>query len=205
MKRAWIIILIVVLVPSVILYFSMGEESPEDYISKIRDEREKKDIFMRENDDSPFAGSRGSFEGLKYFDPDLKYRVKAKWITIPNKKTVVLPASDGQEKKYLEYGFVEFDLDGVKNRLLVLEMTDPGPYRGTLFLAFADETSARESYGAGRYLELKKIPGASTVVVDFNLAYNPYCAYSNKYSCPFPPKENILAISIRAGERLYHP
>jgi uncharacterized protein (DUF1684 family) len=73
-----------------------------------------------------------------------------------------------------------------------------------LFLAFADKTSAAETYGAGRYLDVKKVPGAASVTLDFNEAYNPYCAYNDGYSCPFPPKENILEVAIQAGERTYH-
>jgi Uncharacterized conserved protein len=92
----------------------------------------------------------------------------------------------------------------VNNRVLILEFIQSGSYRGTLFLPFADETSADETYGAGRYLDLKKTPGASTMVLDFNKAYNPYCAYSDNFSCPFPPKENILKVAIKAGEKSYH-
>ena len=154
--------------------------------------------------DSPFAGSKGMFQGLRYFSPDLKYKINAELEPIENKKMIVLPTSDGLEKKYLEHAYAEFKLDGVLHRLLILEITDEGPYRGTLFLAFADETSTRETYGAGRYLELKKIPGASSVILDFNKAYNPYCAYSNNFSCPFPPKENVLKVAIKAGEKSYH-
>ena len=87
--------------------------------------------------------------------------------------------------------------------MLILEIMDMGPNRGKLFLAFADETSANETYGAGRYLDLKKVPAATSIELDFNLAYNPYCAYNDSYSCPFPPAENILRIAIRAGEKKY--
>jgi uncharacterized protein (DUF1684 family) len=73
-----------------------------------------------------------------------------------------------------------------------------------LFLAFGDETSAVESYGAGRYLDIKKVPGSTSITLDFNLAYNPYCAYNDTYSCPLPPKENLLPVAIRAGEKVYH-
>jgi uncharacterized protein (DUF1684 family) len=116
---------------------------------------------------------------------------------------VVLPTSDGIEKKYLEYAFAEFELDNVLSKLLILEIAE-GEYKGVLFLAFADETSTKETYGAGRYLELKKTPGASSITLDFNEAYNPYCAYSDKFSCPFPPKENLLKVPVRAGEKKYH-
>ena len=73
-----------------------------------------------------------------------------------------------------------------------------------LFLAFADETSAVDTYGAGRYLDVKKVPGSNTIVLDFNQAYNPYCAYVDKFSCPLPLPENLLKLAIRAGEKIYH-
>ena len=78
-----------------------------------------------------------------------------------------------------------------------------GPFRGTLFLAFADATSAKESYGAGRYLDIKKVPGSTSLILDFNKAYNPYCAYNENFSCPFPPSENLLHVAITAGEKVY--
>src|SRR5690606_16153988 len=108
------------------------------------------------------------------------------------------------KKSFLEYAFAEFDFDNRKNRLLILEVIDMGPTKGTLFLAFGDKTSAAETYGAGRYLDLKKVPkGSKTITLDFNKAYNPYCAYSDNYSCPFPPPENLLEVAINAGEKVY--
>jgi uncharacterized protein (DUF1684 family) len=73
-----------------------------------------------------------------------------------------------------------------------------------LFLAFGDKTSALETYGAGRYLDVTKTPGSRTIKLDFNLAYNPYCAYDNTYSCPLPPAENLLEVAVKAGEKTYH-
>jgi uncharacterized protein (DUF1684 family) len=81
---------------------------------------------------------------------------------------------------------------------------DMGPFRGKLFLAFGDETSARETYGAGRYLDVQKVPGSKTITLDFNKAYNPYCAYNETFSCPLPPQENLLQVAIKAGEQTYH-
>jgi uncharacterized protein len=159
---------------------------------------------MKDSEESPFKDSLAHFTSLSYFEPDIKYRVNAEIEPIRNKKMLVLPTSDDKEKKYMEYAYATFKLDGVENKLLILEIVDMGPYKGTLFLAFADETSARETYGAGRYLDLKKVPGAATLTLDFNKAYNPYCAYSENFSCPFPPKENVLKIAIKAGEKNYH-
>lgn len=160
--------------------------------------------FMKGEAGSPFNQDSVPFNGLHFFPADVKYRVKAKLKPIDGKKVVILSTSDGKEQKYLEYAFAEFNLDETENRLLILEVMETGPQRGKLFLAFSDETSGRETYGAGRYLEVKKVPAAKSVELDFNLAYNPYCAYNDRYSCPFPPKENILKVAIRAGEMNYH-
>jgi len=188
----------------IIFYSFQGKDSGKEYEAEINKERQAKDDYMRSSDESPFREEKKNFKKLNYFSIDFNYRISAKLGSIENKKVIVLPTSDNLEKKYLEYAFAEFELNGEPCKLLILEIMEEGPYRGTLFLAFADVTSANETYGAGRYLDVKKIPGASSVILDFNQSYNPYCAYSEKYSCPFPPKENVLKIAVRAGEKNYH-
>ena len=205
MKTRNVFAVVLVFIVAVIIYYSFpGKDFGREYEAEINKERKAKDDFMRSSDQSPFGEEKKKFIGLNYFPVDLNYRVSARLIPIEKKKVVVLPTSDHVEKKYLEYGFAEFDLNGEQCKLLILEIMEEGPYRSTLFLAFADATSANETYGAGRYLDVKKIPGASSILLDFNLAYNPYCAYSENYSCPFPPKENILKTPVRAGEKKYH-
>lgn len=198
-----LIIILVISVIGFVFYSLSGGQSDEGYTKTILKEREEKDIFMK-GDESPFTDTTEVFSGLKYFTPDLKYRVAATLEEVDTKKVVVLTTSDGKEQKYLEYAYATFSIDDVENKLLLLEIMDMGPQRGKLFLAFADATSADETYGAGRYLDVKKVPGATSITLDFNQAYNPYCAYSDTFSCPFPPKENILKIAIRAGEKNYH-
>jgi uncharacterized protein len=188
---------------AVVIYSFKGGRSPEDYAHKLQVERDEKDLFMKNGENSPMMKFKKDFNGLRYFPPDLTFRISAELTPLENKKMILLSTSDGTKKKYLEYGYAEFELAGVKNKLLILEITEPGPYRGTLYLAFADETSGKETYGAGRYLDLKKVPGATSITLDFNAAYNPYCAYSDDFSCPFPPKENVLKVAIRAGEKVY--
>ena len=205
MKSKNIIIAALLAFIATIIYYSItGGESKEDFSKAILKEREEKELFMKSDSGSPFVNQKEKFTHLNYFEPDLKYKISADLAPIENKKVVVLPTSDGKEKKYLEYAFADFKLEGKKTNLLILEIMDSGPYRGTLFLAFADDTSTKETYGAGRYIDLKKVPGATSITLDFNKAYNPYCAYSDDFSCPFPPKENILPIEIRAGEKSYH-
>jgi uncharacterized protein len=199
------ILLIIVVVALIAIVFYSFQDSQDDtaYIEAITKEREEKDRFMRTASESPIQ-DKASFKGLKYFPPDPHYKIIADLKPIESRKVVVLGTSDGKEERYIEYAYAEFNLDDVSNRLLILEVMDMGPFKGKLFLAFGDETSAIETYGAGRYLDLTKNPGAATITLDFNKAYNPYCAYNSIYSCTLPPPENLLKVAINAGEKTYH-
>lgn len=206
MKPKSIIILILVLGVVVILIATFTGTSDETaYVNKILKSRADKDNFMKTSDESPFKSDPKSFTGLKYFPPDAKYKIVADLVPVKDKKVVILSTNDGKEQRYIEYATAEFDLGNTHNKLTILEIMDMGPYRGKLFLAFGDGTSADETYGAGRYLDVNKVPGAATITLDFNEAYNPYCAYNDSFSCPLPPAENLLRIPIRAGEKTYHP
>lgn len=205
MKRKHIILLLIVVVVIVVVFYGFqGGQDDSAYVATISKEREEKDRYMRTSNESPFAKSPEDFTGLKYFAPDLSYRIVADLIPVETRKVVLLPTNDGKEQRYMDYGYAEFSLGGVSNKLLILEVMEMGPNRGKLFLAFGDETSARETYGAGRYLDLNKVPGSTTITLDFNKAYNPYCAYNETYSCPLPPTENLLKVAIKAGEKSYH-
>ncbi len=202
--RNFFIVALVVILALIVYYSFQEKDSGEEYTTEIAKERTAKNEFMRSSNDSPLGEEKINFKGLNYYPINVDFRISAKLISIEEKKIVTLRTSDGLEKKYLEYAFAEFKLKDELCKLLILEIMDEGSYRGTLFLAFADATSASETYGAGRYLDLKKVPGASSVTLDFNQAYNPYCSYSENFSCPFPPKENILKVPILAGEKKYH-
>jgi hypothetical protein len=204
MKSSRIVPIIIIVAIAAFVIYSMQGGAPENYEATILKDREEKTEFMKTSNESPFLKDSISFEKLNYFPIDETYRVKANLQSIDKKKVVLLATSDGLEQKYLEYAFAEFQLNGNSNKLLILEVMDNGPQRGKLFLAFADETSGVDTYGAGRYLDVKKVPAATSVILDFNLAYNPYCAYNDSYSCPFPPRENILKVAIKAGEKNYH-
>jgi uncharacterized protein len=205
MKPAHFIVAFVIAVTFAIVYYtaSSGKDDAE-YAKQIEKSRQEKDDFMKSGDGSPFKDSTESFTGLKYFPANPKFRIVADLEPIENKQMVVLKTSDNKEQRYIEYARATFRLDGVPCSLLILEVADSGPFKGTLFLAFADQSSAIETYGAGRYLDVKKTPGASSITLDFNEAYNPYCAYNDNFSCPLPPRENILNVLIAAGEKTYH-
>ncbi len=200
-----IVVLIVIVVAAIVIYsFFSTEVSDVAYIDEIKAERKDKDAFMKNSDNSPFGEYRDTFTGLNYFPITTGYRVTATIEEIEEKKVITVPTSTNETKNYLQYAWAHFELEGVKCRLLLLEVMDMGPERGKLFVAFADKTSAVDTYGAGRYLDIKKQPGAGTLILDFNKAYNPYCAYVDGYSCPLPVKENILDVKVLAGEKNYH-
>jgi uncharacterized protein (DUF1684 family) len=204
MKRSNLILFIgLIAVIALIIYSLQGGKSAADYQAFVEKDRKDKEEYMKSGEGSPFLKDTIPFEGLKYFPANEKFNIKAKLEPIEEKKVIILGTSDGKEQKYLEYAFAIFDLERVENKLLILEVMDMGPQRGKLFLAFADESSGIETYGAGRYLDVKKVPAATSIDLDFNLAYNPYCAYTDSFSCPFPPKENILKVAILAGEKTY--
>ncbi|HZY81237.1 MAG TPA: DUF1684 domain-containing protein [Cyclobacteriaceae bacterium] len=205
MKASHFISIIVVIAMIAIVWYNAADgEDDAEYRAQIEKSRQEKDDFMKNSEESPFKDSTEAFTGLKYFEPNLKFRIVADLEPVKDKKMVVLQTSDNKQQSYIEYAHATFSIDGVQCKLLILEVIDSGPFKGTLFLAFADQSSAIETYGAGRYLDVKKTPGASSITLDFNEAYNPYCAYVDDFSCPFPPRENILNVNIAAGEKTYH-
>lgn len=204
MKRYLIPVVIVVAVGAMVYFSTSSGPDPEAYAAIIAAEREKKESFLRRDPESPFRGLGDSIQSPEYFPPDLAFRVMASLEPAEQKQVRALQTSTGEQARYLDYAWASFELQGKECKLLILEVMDMGPNRGKLFLAFADETSAKETYGGGRYLDLKKVPAATSIELDFNKAYNPYCAYNENYSCPLPPRENLLNVAIRAGEKSYH-
>lgn len=202
MKPGTFLAILAAVALAAILVYSIGGGSSDEYNARILQERQDKDRYMQTSEESPFADASEPFAGLKYYPPNEKFRIIATLRRVEEKKVRVLATSDAGEERYLEYAWAEFDLDDRKNKLLILEIME-GADKGSLFLAFGDQTSANDTYGAGRYLDVRKVPGSATVELDFNKAYNPYCAYNESYSCPFPPPENLLGVAIRAGEKNY--
>ncbi len=203
MKASQIILIVVgIVVLTAVGYMFTAGETPEDYIEKIDKERERQFKFIRFNIDSPLTEEqKTNFTSLTFFDIDPAYKVKARLLPIENKKVREVPLTDGSMQRYIEHSYAEFELGGKTNKLLLLQAMDEVDKRN-FFLAFADETSARETYGGGRYLNVRQ-DGKNSITLDFNLAYNPYCAYNPDYACPIPPKENLLDIAIAAGEKNY--
>lgn len=173
------------------------ESSVAYYKAGMQEERAMKDRFFRMDPHSPIQ-DRIDFEGLAYYDPDPDYRYFLRLQPADTQEELVFQTSTGDEQIYYRLGTVEFEVEGKPASLAIYQ----SPHHDGLFLPFRDATSGTETYGGGRYLEPHDL-GGGDLLVDFNLAYNPFCAYSGAYSCPLPPFENHLKVAIRAGEKAY--
>ncbi len=197
---------------SLLLFFSLPnpvigleerDQSPMDRREeKLKVFRDKRDKFFKEESGSPLKESdRKRFKGLSYYPIDLRYAMVGgiqRYPSEPKPLYVNLPTSNGKEKKYVKYGRFGFRWEG---KAYVLQI-----YRALggneLFLPFKDKTSGGETHAGGRYLHIEQMPGGK-VHIDFNRAYNPFCEFSKKFTCPLPPQENWLPIAVRAGEKRF--
>jgi uncharacterized protein (DUF1684 family) len=177
---------------------SEQERSSEVYLASLESQRMEKDHFFKHGPYSPIE-DRTNFSGLDYYPPDPVYRYVLPLQKADQPELLTFQTSTGDEQTYNRLGTIEFEVAGETARLAVYKSTD----HDGLFLPFRDATSGQETYGAGRYLEPHEL-GDGQLLVDFNLAYNPFCAYSVHYSCPLPPFENHLTrVAIRAGEKSF--
>jgi hypothetical protein len=175
-------------------------------LKTFRDGRDKE---FRDRAESPLKDEDfAAFKGLNYYATDNAFRVTATFKRTADAKYFQMPTSSGVTKKFVKYGVLTFKLNG-KLATLSVYQTDAATlkkfpeYAHLLFIPFKDATNRTETYGGGRYIDIV-IPKGDEVILDFNLAYNPNCAYgSDKYSCPIPPRENRLTVAIKAGEKRY--
>ena len=173
----------------------------EDYTAKISTIRAAKDESFKSDPDSPIPpDKKASLIPLAYFPIDETYAVPATLEPSADRTRIEVPTSIGKIRQLERVGTLKFSLKGQPLRLTAfLEVEEPRSNR--LFVPFSDLTSGTETYPAGRYMELDPTP-TGIYLVDFNIAYHPYCYYSPEYDCPFPPKENRLDVPIRAGEKM---
>nr|WP_297307821.1 DUF1684 domain-containing protein [uncultured Flavobacterium sp.] len=141
------------------------------------------------------------FKGITFFDIDEKFIVEAELEILKNEKPFLMPSTGKKQQEYKKYGILHFTIDEKPLQLVVYQNIALSKRKGfekNLFLPFYDLTSGEITYGGGRYLDVE-IPDSNKMIIDFNKAYNPYCAYSIRYSCPITPEENFLDIEIKAG------
>jgi uncharacterized protein (DUF1684 family) len=176
-----------------------SEPQMSAYERDLVTERLEKDVRMRDASRSILApDTRRRFTGLNYFGVDSTFRVVGRFEPADTVRTIRAQLRKGGVDPYLRIGTVAFELDGETQRLSLFQPADGRP---VLWLPFADQTSGRESYGGGRYLN-PTIGEDGTVVIDFNRAYNPDCDYNpDAYNCALPPSENRLDLRVEAGEQ----
>jgi hypothetical protein len=185
----------------------MAQADETDYLTAIADYRARKDEAFGNSPDSPIAEADRDvgFAGLSYFPPDPAFRVVASVVPFAQREVVQLGSTKGDIRPQVRFAEVQFTLAGQQLRLTGFQDVE-ATEADELFVPFRDATSGKESYGAGRYLEIEMEPGADgklMATLDFNLAYSPWCAYNVAYSCTLPPAENTLPVAIHAGERTF--
>ena len=175
---------------------------PDLYVLEVTKDRKEKDLLLLTSDHSPLLpGDKDRFDGLAYYPVSRDYVFETVIQRHESPREFMMNTSKGIPRKMLTIGYVEFDFAGKKNRLEVYAPADTTNDEPYLFIPFTDATSGNETYGGGRYLDFST--ETDSIMLDFNYAYNPYCAYNPGYDCPIPPAENHLDIAVRAGEKNY--
>ena len=168
-------------------------------MSQLDDFRAQKDEFFKHDGQSPLTpDQRQTFTGLKYYPENPKLRIITPIEEYADKAPITMITSTGSVREYLKYGHFTFHVEDEIATLQVYQDAEDGSF----FLPFVDATAPEETYGAGRYVEIEPVEDGK-YLIDFNIAYNPYCAYNPTWSCPIPPKENRLKVRIEAGEKKY--
>ncbi|GAB3678569.1 DUF1684 domain-containing protein [Halopiger thermotolerans] len=182
----------------------------DQWRDELESKRAEKDEFFAEHPQSPIPPEqRDDFDGLDYFEPAPEYRVTATATVHDDPEVVRMDTTAGREMRYLRVATLEFDLERDDEELEdgTYELAAyrlESPNEEQLFIPFRDKTTGQQTYEGGRYMELapdRDLETGDEIVLDFNLAYTPFCAYSETFDCPLPPEENWLEVAIPAGER----
>ena len=185
-----------------ILLITQVALSQQSYQREVEAFQKELNEFYSNPEESPlYKEDIKSFQGHPFFPIDKTYRVNAKLTKIKNPKPFKMQTSTLREPTYVRYAYAEFKLKGDSYKLAIYRKLDESIKEDTddhLFLPFTDLTNGLETYGGGRYIDLE-VPEGNEIIIDCNKAYQPYCAYSYRYSCPVPPVENDLNLRIEAG------
>jgi uncharacterized protein (DUF1684 family) len=166
-------------------------------MTSLKDFRKMKDDFFAHDGQSPLTPrQKKGFKGLNYYPPNPALNLEVAVEEFADKQRIEMQTSTGDVQEYHRFGRFQFVVDDQPAELTIYQSEDG------YFLPFVDSLASKETYPAGRYLEPEPL-GDGRFLVDFNLAYNPYCAYNDYWSCPLTPFENRLKIPIRAGEKLF--
>ena len=167
-------------------------------MSELAEFRKEKDDFFGRHPQSPLTREqRQGFQGLSYFPENASLKLEVQVDEFPVKEKVEMQTTTGDVQTYERFGRFRFQVEGQEAELTIFQSSNG------FFLPFVDSLAGKETYPAGRYLEPEPLSG-NRFIVDFNLAYNPYCAYNEMWSCPITPLENRVKVPIRAGEKIFH-
>jgi uncharacterized protein (DUF1684 family) len=194
----WFLFLIPII--AILAYFSIPTAKPVDETGEnVLKIRRDKDSALQDDEESPIK-DKTQFKGLKYYPFNKDYVVDFVLEKAEKAKTVELKMTDGTTEKLILFGKIKGEIGGFTVSLVLYQHED-----GNFFLPFKDKTAPTETYGGGRFLDLPLTNVKNNrLQVDFNLAYNPYCAYNEEFACPIPPAENTLPIRIEAGEKRFN-
>ena len=194
----WFLFLIPII--AILAYFSIPTAKPVDETgANVLKIRRDKDSALQDDEESPIK-DKTQFKGLKYYPFNKDYVVDFVLEKAEKAKTVELKMTDGTTEKLILFGKIKGEIGGFTVSLVLYQHED-----GNFFLPFKDKTAPTETYGGGRFLDLPLTNVKNNRLrVDFNLAYNPYCAYNEEFACPIPPAENTLPIRIEAGEKRFN-
>ncbi len=181
---------------------------PENWYQEVKDYQTDMNRELGDSTETPLPKEElAKFTGLDFYEINPKFRIEALLVPTPDSEPFEMSTSTERAPIYRRYAYAIFTLDGMLDTLDIYQnmgLIKQKGYEDYLFLPFGDLTNGLETYGGGRYLDLT-IPEGDTLVLDFNLAYNPYCVYNYKYSCPIPPRENFVNAEIKAGVKNYSP
>ncbi len=186
---------------------TVKEFNHSEYIRSLKKERKVKDLEMRSVDNSPIEDNeKANFRKLKYYRPKVSFRKEAMVERFDQATHFLMKTTTERLPEYSHYGIATFRHKGKEYTLTIyqnIELVKKPGYENHLFIPFNDKTNGAETYGGGRFLDITET-GEDKLMIDFNKAYNPYCAYNHKYSCPIPPEDNNLQLKIKAGEKKWH-
>ena len=202
MKKSNLFILLIVAIVAITIFnFLTIGESSADYKARLETERKDKNGFMLSSSSPLLEEDKLNFKGLNYYPIDESYKVTARIELTEKKQPIFIESTAGEQLKYIPFAKATFKLKEREHTVMLYQDWEERN-ANKLSLMFADETSAIETYGGGRYVDVM-YRNTNSVVIDFNTAYNPYCHFNPEYSCPIPPRENMLNVAIEAGEKIY--
>lgn len=193
--KSWLNIVFVLFTLNVSAQTDTTEKSINDFQKSLVQEYSDKET-------SPLnTEAKRNFKGIHFYEVNKELITLAQFTRTPNEKSFYMNTSSGKRKEYVKYGIATFEVNHEKHSLSIyqsLDLIKSAEYKDYLFIPFTDDTNGTETYEGGRYLDLTT-PNGTTILLDFNKAYQPYCAYTTGYNCPIPPQENYIPVKITAG------